>query len=304
MPATQSLIASPGLARRRYLDELFLGRRFLGTRRQENAEQFPNLAVFAFDTVSAEVMVSGRFERTILDASFTFLGPFASSFAQGAALDVGANIGNHAIYFAEHFAEVHAIEASELPFALLEVNAKLYGRGRVRPICKGLSDKTETLAFIQKPGEVGSSYFAEQADDRGSGQVINVATMPGDDLLRDIAPAHPIRLIKVDVEGFELRVLRGLEATIQQHRPIILLEQLAPDILNGTSEAVDYLRDRCGYTAIFHADTPSPWRNNRLAIIHRMIFGEETIVRRQLSLAKRHYPLLICLTEEHLSGLD
>lgn len=303
MTPTQSVIEPPSISRRRYLDELFLGRRFLGTRRQENAEHFPNLAVFAFDTVSAEVMVSGRFERTILDASFAFLKPFASSFAEGAALDVGANIGNHAIYFAEHFAEVHAIEASERPFALLELNAKLYGRGRVHPICRGLSDKTETLTFIQKPGEVGSSYFAEKADDRGSGQVISLATMPGDDLLQDMPPTRPIRLIKVDVEGFELRVLRGLEATIQQHRPIILLEQLSPEILNGSSEAVDYLRDYCGYTAIFHAETPSPWRNNRLSIIHRMLFGQETTVRRQSSLAKRHYPLLICLGDEHLSGL-
>jgi FkbM family methyltransferase len=51
-----------------------------------------------------------------------------------------------------------------------------------------------------------------------------------DDL--DLEPAF----VKVDVQGFELQVLRGLESTIQRLRPILLVE------INGSNELLEYVR--------------------------------------------------------------
>jgi hypothetical protein len=60
----------------------------------------------------------------------------------------------------------------------------------------------------------------------------------------------PIDLVKMDVEGFEPRVARGMERSLARHRPIVVSE-LAPSNLSSlggvTAEAyIDWFRQR-GY---------------------------------------------------------
>jgi len=49
-------------------------------------------------------------------------------------------------------------------------------------------------------------------------------------------------LIKIDVEGNELNVLKGMKGTIQKSSPIILFETQKKEIFNGTSAVINYLK--------------------------------------------------------------
>ena len=50
-----------------------------------------------------------------------------------------------------------------------------------------------------------------------------------------------IALIKIDVEGRELQVLKGARSTFAKHMPAILFEQEASQIVAGSSEVVKFL---------------------------------------------------------------
>jgi hypothetical protein len=58
-----------------------------------------------------------------------------------------------------------------------------------------------------------------------------------DDALRNIAP----NFIKVDVEGFEPRVIRGLAGTIRHHRPLIYTEMVQLHLERAGSSAKELI---------------------------------------------------------------
>jgi FkbM family methyltransferase len=132
-------------------------------------------------------------------------------------VDVGANIGNHALYFAIiRGATVHAFEPN--PVALEYLNANVGANGAdVHVHAVGLSD-ADGRGEIAPAEDLGMARI-EQKD---SGEV-ELRSLDSYGL-----PAAPrIAVLKVDVEGGEARVLVGALETIRTHRPIIAME--APD---------------------------------------------------------------------------
>ncbi|MFA9269442.1 MAG: FkbM family methyltransferase [Baekduiaceae bacterium] len=89
-----------------------------------------------------------------------------------------------------------------------------------------LSDGAGAAEFLhvrENPGYSGlrrGSYPAPYTP-----QPITVRRARLDDLVRD---DHVPRLVKIDVEGAELEVLRGGARTLARHRPVIVFEHYAP----------------------------------------------------------------------------
>jgi len=55
-------------------------------------------------------------------------------------------------------------------------------------------------------------------------------------------------VIKIDIEGYESLVLRGMEKTIERHKPIIVTEFSPWHIQHRTEiDPQDYLRQLCQY---------------------------------------------------------
>src|SRR5215475_1675190 len=95
----------------------------LKKKRRDFIRRFPQVACFAFDYISTEIAVHGRFERAELECLSVQL--FARMRSRRVCLDVGANIGNHSLVFAQHFARVLAFEPNPRTFKLLAINAEL-----------------------------------------------------------------------------------------------------------------------------------------------------------------------------------
>lgn len=266
----------------------------IGKRRNRNAATYPNLACFAFDSITSEIIVFGRFEKMALDAVFSRFDP--SRFAHTAAVDIGANIGNHSLYFAERFARVYAIEASPKTFALLSFNAQ-YSE-KITPINVALGERRGKLMFAEHRNEAGRSGildFASKMCDvlrNQPGRVYEVEVQTGDCVLSQIDA--PISLIKIDVEGFEASVLKGLKATIAKHQPIILLEQLASEVKTGTSETIEILRT-LGYHQ-FYSPESNRRGGRRVRLISRLLFGDKIELVPIEKFAPKHYPMVLCLS--------
>jgi FkbM family methyltransferase len=135
-----------------------------------------------------------------------------------AILDVGSHIGNHAIFFEKllHAREIILIEPNPPTIDHLQINI---GLNRLRHVDEaflgfGLGDKV-SQGVMQYPAN--NPAAAEFVPDVEGG---TVRIVPGDLLF---AP-RIIDFIKIDVEGMEMNVLRGLDRVITRCAPDIYIE--------------------------------------------------------------------------------
>jgi FkbM family methyltransferase len=132
----------------------------------------------------------------------------------GVFLDVGANVGNHAIFVSKYCrqSEILVVEPNPESIRILIANMLLNG-SNVMHFGVGLSD-VPGVARVEVPeNNLGAARMVSEA----GGQI---SLVPGDSLF-----AHrKIDFIKMDVEGLELHALKGLERTIANSRPKMFVE--------------------------------------------------------------------------------
>ncbi len=150
-------------------------------------------------------------------------------------LDVGANIGYHALRLArrEPQAIIHAFEPLPTSFDYLQRNVALNQLGdQIRVYSHGLSDTNGSFDFFIAP-ENGVNASLKNVAHRDDSQSIIGLTMRLDDWARN-HNAKP-DYIKIDVEGAELLVLTGAQNTLVNDRPKVFSE-----LLRKWSAAFDY----------------------------------------------------------------
>lgn len=134
-------------------------------------------------------------------------------------VDLGANIGAHALAFARMTGPagvVVALEPQPEAFRLLCANLALNRVGHVRPIhaAAGASAGRIRVPVLDyaKPGNYGGVALGGDAGEE-------VAMIALDSL--ELAACH---LLKIDVEGMENAAIAGAERTIARHRPLLYVE--------------------------------------------------------------------------------
>lgn len=164
--------------------------------------------------IDSGIFLDGIFERRFLELLGKGLGH------RRVLLDVGANIGNHALYLGDRFEHVHCFEPNPEAARRLRKNLSLNHVTKITVHEIGLGETSGSLPFSPAgPGHLGEGSFSHSAT---HGQVM-LTVRRGDDYLAEQS-IDDIDFIKVDVEGFEREVLRGLQKTIEQNRPIVAFE--------------------------------------------------------------------------------
>lgn len=149
------------------------------------------------------------------------------------ALDVGANIGNHAIFLAGAAdATVIAMEPFRHCFDILDRNVHLNELDhRVLPLntACGAEPATGTVV-IGSQTNLGQTRIVTPPTGLGA----EVAIIPLDAL--DLTA--PVRMLKIDVEGMEADVLRGAARILEEDGPTIYAEAHNDDALAEVSSAI------------------------------------------------------------------
>ena len=175
------------------------------------------ITVFANDHIGEKIIKTGLYERD----SLAFVDQILANLKQPVVLDVGANIGNHTLSFATRAAKVFAFEPVPKVFSLLAKNVEQNALQNVEPVNIALSNVNEqTELFMTTDGNVGASSFDKRTEDV---EPVMVTKRIGDEWVNE-QKIEQIDLLKIDVEGHELFVLLGLEQTIRQYRPFIMME--------------------------------------------------------------------------------
>ncbi len=159
-------------------------------------------------------------------------------------VDVGANIGTHTVFFSRKVSPggvVYAFEPQRLTFEFLCANLALNSLLNVVPMQNGAGDLPgEIIVPILNPS-VAQNFAALKIEGHDAGDVVKVQPLDSLELKR-------CNLIKIDVEGMELKVLRGAEKTIKDCRPLLFVEN---NNREGAPELVQTIFD-LGYNCWWH----------------------------------------------------
>lgn len=147
---------------------------------------------------------------------------------EGTAVDIGANVGLFAYHMAQWYDEVYAFEVNEALTKLLEA----FDADNIHVINKGCSSRTgqATLHIPSVRDEALTGWATLDPETYPSVQTyiqkdVKVCRLDDYEL-------QEVGLIKIDVEGHELDVIKGAEATITRSRPHVIAE-IKPQHVNA-----------------------------------------------------------------------
>jgi FkbM family methyltransferase len=161
-------------------------------------------------------------------------------------VDVGANVGHHALFAATRCHRVIAIEPFPPLVARLRQKIDDNHLTNVTVVACGLGDRGGQLQYTPPASHnTGTGSFAHPA----SAGSIPLPIRRGDDVLVDVE-ARP-NFIKIDTEGFERLVLRGLARTLADARPLVFFEWSPGDLADG-----DHARDLFPERYLFYRRQP------------------------------------------------
>jgi FkbM family methyltransferase len=152
-------------------------------------------------------------------------------------LDVGAQIGFYSVHLGEMVTasgHVYSFEPDPRPLEYLRASLSESRMDWVRAEPFALSAREGKMDFNVSP-IFGWSTAVRNSHLTGLKRV-SVPTFPLDTLVEKGEVLGKIRLVKIDVEGFELEVLRGMRRVLRKARPILIMEINRPMLeFQGTS---------------------------------------------------------------------
>jgi FkbM family methyltransferase len=203
---------------RRIIDRTFLGR--IGfqeeTLRVQTTDGFA-MRVDPNDHIGRHIFLSGQFDRTIAELLLKFSRP------GDCILDIGANIGYVSCVLLARIPDFRVVAAEPQPHCFERLSETLdeFESGRRLAIQAAVSDHTGAGHLLIYPENNGQSQLVacpENNHNSLDGECIKVRLLTATSLIEE-ASVGRIDLIKIDVEGHELRVLSSLDPVIRKHRP-------------------------------------------------------------------------------------
>jgi FkbM family methyltransferase len=140
------------------------------------------------------------------------------------ALDIGANIGLQSLRMSLSSGlngKVYAFEPLEYLQEKFMKNLELNKAVNVRLFPFALSDKESETDFKINKNSWNQGTFSLS---NNSGTDLQRIIVKVADEIPEIQSLEKLALIKIDVEGFEHQVLKGLKQTLQKHKPRIIFE--------------------------------------------------------------------------------
>jgi FkbM family methyltransferase len=188
-------------------------------------------------------------------------------------VDVGANVGVFSVLVGTRLPGVRITAIEPFPPVVADLERNL-----------ALNELDVTLvpdAVGAEPGQAAFEVLERDVLNRLSpdglspdgagaapGTTIPVAVRTLDDLVGDDPPA----LVKIDVEGAELTVLRGAQGLLREAKPVVLFEHCGHGASFGvTPSEIRAFFEGLGYTIHLLDPALTPWRSDELPPMNNVI---------------------------------
>ncbi len=189
--------------------------------------------------------------------------PFASLarrqpelFRGGDILDIGANIGYTAALFAQAAnaeAKVYAFEPEPFNFRLLQSSIRSRKlQDKVVAVQSAVGDRSGEIELWLNEHHHADHRIATDSlranRQRAQERYVTIPIISVDDFVAQSVGGRPICLIKIDVQGYEFAVCRGMTGTLAQHGRAAVAVEYTPaameDLGYEPSAMLDWFRER------------------------------------------------------------
>lgn len=258
-----------------------LTRLLLGKLRKYHREN-DRLLVFSKDFIGEEVFAFGVYEKNELEIISQVLNEAVYT---NTALDIGANIGNHAVQFSKLFTKVICFEPNETAFEVLKINTK--NRKNITCFNFGLSNE-DTTAYLQIPEKNLGGAAVLHSNNEGA---IPIVLKKGDAII-----VEPFSFIKIDVEGHEVEALKGLEHQIKKYKPVICFELITH---NTSDQKLLKMLQELGYTSFYVPYEKSVFSTSKRkrfsqSFIDGLLYKKTGMLIAESNFNKPFYNLIFC----------
>ncbi len=214
-------------------------------------------------------------------------------------LDIGANIGYYTLLEAARVGPAGKVLAVEPVPANMEIL-------RHNVISNGYTNVSFFNYAVGHEEKEGTFYLARESNWGsmmpvvwGTGDTISVQVI-SIDVLVAMERLRSLDLIRMDIEGYETVAVRGMECTLAEHGPDLLVE-LHPNIIGG-KPIVELLRQlgalSYGVRAVVDRSRDAPWRARGVHVERPAL--QELMHDERILLQGR--PLLVWLTRSTHPG--
>lgn len=177
-------------------------------------------------------------------------------FRGGDILDIGANIGYTAALFAQAAdaeAKVYAFEPEPFNFRLLQSSIRSRKlQAKVVAVQSAVGDRSgETELWLNEHHHADHRIATDSLranHQRAQERYVTIPITSVDEFVAQSVGGRPICLIKIDVQGYEFAVCRGMAATLAQQSRIGVAVEYMPaamkDLGYDPSAMLDWFRER------------------------------------------------------------
>ncbi|WP_144152868.1 FkbM family methyltransferase [Paraburkholderia sp. BCC1885] len=190
--------------------------------------------------VGFQILGNSCFDQNEIQFALVLLDCRRKHFGDGiVAIDGGANIGVHSVEWARHmygWGSVLGFEAQEIVYYALAGNIAVNNCLNARVRLSALGEFPGELVVPQpdyfRPASFGSLELRRRDRNEFIGQTVSYETTSGNVVPMinlDSLRLARLDLVKLDVEGMELEVLRGARRVLERYRPVMLIEVIKSD---------------------------------------------------------------------------
>lgn len=173
----------------------------------------------------------------------------------GVFLDIGCNFGLYTVALGVlPGVECIAIDGSFVALAKLQENLRLNPQIKARVVNTALCEENRLLCFeVPSNGNLGGTHVTHHEHREGGDSHFWVSGVVLERVLEQLAPAR-IKLLKIDVEGSEMSVIRGLDFN-GPYRPENLIVECYTELFPQAIACFEYLQSK-DYEAMTVDGTP------------------------------------------------
>ncbi|MEX3016828.1 FkbM family methyltransferase [Gymnodinialimonas hymeniacidonis] len=255
-------------------------------------------------SIDRHIITEGYFEKGVLEVLKVLI---ATSGYNARMLDIGGNIGNHAVALAGLFEKVDTFEPHPVLFKVLEANLAINGVTHATAHNFGLGNENTEATLVESRIEHGLSKISERSaladdvfefDSTDNRMTHQVAIRDANEVIADLGD-FARTFVKIDVEGMEQEILEAMKPFIETNRPIVSFEWFTkhqPGLL-------DYAQNLDGYQlfgVVLHDTGRSKFLRALKILAQGRYYTFEALDSNSL---EEVYPLAVLVPDEAASGL-
>ncbi|WP_246988373.1 FkbM family methyltransferase [Halorientalis marina] len=156
--------------------------------------------------------------------------------------DVGANVGLHACFAGQITTSGSIVAIEPHPKSAKRLKENLELNNITGEVCEYALASEYDTAVLELSEDRAGAVGSVEMDERENGTNVEIDLVPGDNVIRsDEIPAPDV--MKIDVDGGEMEVLRGLEDTLRNQSCRLIFCEIHPDALLNYGATEEDVRD-------------------------------------------------------------